>query len=149
MAQHTEQAGRARPPARSTESAQGEPSAADLVKQASAQFSELVREELALAREEMREKGRRTGLSGGLFGAAGMVGFFLVQVLLVASVAALDLQLPLWGAALVVAGVLAVVGGVLMTLGRNQGRRAAPLTPERTAASVRSDIQEIKERARR
>ncbi|WP_327351971.1 phage holin family protein [Streptomyces sp. NBC_01304] len=135
--------------AQRTEAAEGVPSTAELVKLASAQFSELAREELALARAEMREKGRRTGISGGLYGAAGVVGLFLFQVLLGAAVAGLALRLPLWGAALVVAGVLTVGGGVLLLLGRRQGRRATPLAPERAVDSVRSDIQEIKERARR
>ena len=42
----------------------------ELVNQATAQIATLVRDELALARTELAEKGKRAGLGGGLVGAA-------------------------------------------------------------------------------
>ncbi|WP_349362071.1 phage holin family protein [Streptomyces sp. H27-C3] len=52
-----------------------EPSAAELVKRASEQLADLVREEHGLTRTEMKEKGKRAGLGGGLYGGAGLTAF--------------------------------------------------------------------------
>jgi hypothetical protein len=48
----------------------GAASTSDLVSQAAAQISTLVRDELALAKAELAEKGKRAGLGGGLLGGA-------------------------------------------------------------------------------
>ncbi|MEV6650959.1 phage holin family protein [Streptomyces sp. NPDC051219] len=126
-----------------------EPSVGELVKQASEQLSDLVREELALARAELKDKGRRAGRGGGLYGGAGIMGLFAFQALVVAAIAALALVIPVWAAGLVVAGLLAVLAALLALLGRKETRRATPLAPERTVESVRADIHELKERTHR
>ncbi|HET6859389.1 MAG TPA: phage holin family protein [Streptomyces sp.] len=126
-----------------------EPSAAELVKRASEQLAELVREELRLARTEMKEKGKRAGLGGGLYGGAGLTGFLALQALVATAIAALAVVLPVWAGGLIVTGVLAAVAGILALLGRRETRRAAPLAPEEAVASVRTDIEELKGRAHR
>ncbi|WP_455351633.1 phage holin family protein [Streptomyces sp. SYSU K217416] len=126
-----------------------EPSVGELVKQASEQLSDLVREELALARAELTAKGRRAGRGGGLFGGAGIMGLFAFQALVVAAVAAFALLIPVWAAGLVVAGILAAVAALLALLGRRETHKATPLAPERTVENVRADIHELKERTHR
>lgn len=126
-----------------------EASTGALVKQASEQLSELVRSEMRLAQQELTEKGKRAGLGGGLFGGAGVAGFLAVQALLVAAGAALALVMPVWAAALVVAAVLLVVTAVMAMSGKKQIDKAVPPTPGQTMSSVRTDVDEIKERARR
>lgn len=126
-----------------------EASTGELVKQASEQLSELVRSEMRLAQQELTEKGKRAGLGGGLFGGAGVAGFLAVQALLVAAGAALALVMPVWAAALIVAAVLLVVTAVMAMSGKKQIDKAVPPTPGQTMSSVRTDVDEIKERARR
>ena len=46
----------------------------ELVTRLSAQISELVRGELALAKTELAEKGKRAGIGAGLAGTAGVLG---------------------------------------------------------------------------
>ncbi|WP_222723675.1 phage holin family protein, partial [Streptomyces sp. t39] len=46
----------------------GDESVGELVQQVSDRMTQLVREEFALARAEMQEKGKRLGRGGGLFG---------------------------------------------------------------------------------
>ncbi|MEU9307793.1 phage holin family protein [Streptomyces sp. NPDC048256] len=121
----------------------------ELVGQATEQLSRLVRQELALAKHEFTEKGRRAGRGGGLLGAAGAFAYAGLLALAGAGVAALSLTLPVWAAALIVTAVLFVIAGVLAAVGRGQLRRAAPPTPEQALGSVRADIEEIKERAHR
>lgn len=67
-----------------------------LVARASQQMSELVREEMQLARAEMTQKGKRYGVGGGLFGGAGLLGLLAAQALVCAVIAALALVLPVW-----------------------------------------------------
>ncbi|KPI30347.1 phage holin family protein [Streptomyces sp. NPDC048253] len=121
----------------------------ELVGQATEQLSRLIRQELALAKHEFTEKGRRAGRGGGLLGAAGAFAYAGLLALAGTGVAALALTLPVWAAALIVTAVLFVIAGVLAAVGRGQLRRAAPPTPEETLGSVRADVEEIKERAHR
>ncbi|MGW7379850.1 phage holin family protein [Streptomyces sp. NPDC054794] len=130
-------------------SADGQPSVGDLVGRATEQLSRLVRQEAALAKEELVEKGRRAGRGGGLLGAAAAVGYVGLIVLAGSATAALSLTLPVWAAALVVAAVFFVVAAVLAAIGRDRLRRAAPPAPQEALASVRADVEEIRERAHR
>ncbi|MFF3823290.1 phage holin family protein [Streptomyces griseus] len=120
-----------------------------LVSRASQQISELVREEMRLARSEMTEKGKRFGKGGGLFGAAGIVGILAAQALVATCIAALALALPLWAAALIVTVVLAAVAGMAALAGKKQVARAGTPAPEQTINSVKADVAEVKERVHR
>lgn len=120
-------------------------STGELVAQASRQISELVRQELALAKAELVEKGRHAGFGAGLFGGAGVVAFYGGAVLIAAAVAALALALPVWLAALIIGVVLLAVAGVLSLTGRRQLGQAAPPLPRHATASVKTDIHEIKD----
>jgi hypothetical protein len=123
-------------------------STADLVKLAGEQVSQLVREELALARAEMTAKAKRAGTGAGLFGAAGILALYGLGVLLATLVIALDLVLPLWLAALIVTVVLLVAAGVMALVGRGQVREATPPVPEQAVDSVRADLHTVSEAAR-
>jgi putative superfamily III holin-X len=120
----------------------------ELVKQLSEQAARLVREELRLAQLEMTEKGKRAGLGAGLFGGAGLVALYGAGALVAAAVAALALALPVWAAAVIVGVALLAVAGVLALVGKKQVSQAVPLTPERTVDSVRTDVEDLKGRAR-
>ncbi|WP_405833606.1 phage holin family protein [Streptomyces sp. NBC_00105] len=120
-----------------------------LVSRASQQISELVREEMQLARAEMTQKGKRFGKGGGLFGAAGLIGILAAQALTATCIAALALILPVWAAALIVTVVLAVVAAVTAMAGKRQIGEAGAPVPEQTIDSVKADLAEIKERAHR
>ncbi|MCI3928251.1 phage holin family protein [Streptomyces sp. AN091965] len=129
------------------------PSAAEpvgeLVQRASHQLTELVRGEMRLAQAEMKEKGKRYGKGGGLFGGAGLVGFLMLQALVATAIAALAVPLPVWAAGLVVSGVLGLVAAVMAVTGKKEVSRAAPPVPEKTIENVKADVAEIKESAHR
>ncbi|GAA1578959.1 phage holin family protein [Streptomyces globosus] len=120
-----------------------------LVTRASQQLSELVREEMQLARAEMTSKGKRYGVGGGLFGGAGLVGVLAAQALVAAAIAALALVLPVWASALVIAALLAAVAAVLALVGKQQVAKAGAPAPERTIDSIKADVAEIREKAHR
>lgn len=120
-----------------------------LVNDLSEQVSRLVKDELRLARMELTEKGKRAGFGAGLFGAAGTVAFLGGATLVAAVVLLLALVMPGWAAAAIVAGALFVVAAVLGLIGKKQVKQAAPPVPEETIASVKADIDMLKERSRR
>ncbi|MDJ0386047.1 phage holin family protein [Streptomyces sp. G-G2] len=120
-----------------------------LVSRASQQISELVREEMQLARAEMTQKGKRFGSGGGLLGGAGLLGILAAQALVVTGIAALALVLPVWASALIVTAVLAVTAAVLALSGKKQIAKAGTPAPQQTIDSVKADVAEIKERAHR
>ncbi|MEU6377791.1 phage holin family protein [Streptomyces sp. NPDC046909] len=124
-------------------------SVGELVGQATDQLSQLVRQEVALAKEELTEKGRRAGRGGGMLGAAGAIAYAGLLALAATATAALSLTLPVWAAALIVTAVLFATAALLAANGRAQLRHAAPPTPEETLGSVRADVEEIRERAHR
>ncbi|MFD3556432.1 phage holin family protein [Streptomyces goshikiensis] len=124
-----------------------EDSVSVLVSRASQQMSELVREEMQLARAEMTQKGKRFGKGGGLFGAAGLLGLLAAQALVAACIAALSLVLPVWAAALIVTAVLAAVAAGVALAGKKQIDKAGTPAPQQTIDSVKADVAEIKEKA--
>lgn len=121
----------------------------ELVQRASQQLTELVRGELQLAQAEMKEKGKRYGKGGGLFGGAGLVGFLMLQSLVATLIAALAVPLPVWAAALIVTAVLGVIAGVMALVGKKQVSKASPAKPEQTIENVKADVAEIKGSAHR
>ncbi|HEY8453562.1 MAG: phage holin family protein [Micromonosporaceae bacterium] len=118
-------------------------STAELVQHASEQISRLVRDEIELARAELRDKGRHAGMGAGLFGAGGLVALYGVGALVLAVIFLLALVMPDWVAALIVGVVLLALAGGLALAGRGQVRRAVPPTPERAVRSVREDLDTV------
>jgi len=121
----------------------------ELVTRLSTQISELVRGELALAKAELAQKGKRAGIGAGLAGTAGVLALYGLGALITTVIAALALVLPVWAAALIVAVVIFIVAGVLGLLGKNQIQRATPPVPENTVESVKRDVATVSERIKR
>lgn len=121
----------------------------ELVQQASQQLSQLVRDEMRLAQAEMTQKGKRYGRGGGLFGGAGLFGVLTLQALVATAIAALSLTLDVWVAALIITALLAGITAVMAATGKKQIDKAGSPAPEQTVDSVKADMNEIKERAKR
>lgn len=108
------------------------------------QVPELVRSEVRLAQAELTEKGKRAGIGLGAFGAAGLFAFLGLATLVATAVLALDLALPAWAAALVVAVVLMAIAGGAALFGRSEVQQATPPAPERAVAGLKEDVETIK-----
>jgi uncharacterized membrane protein YqjE len=124
-------------------------STADLIGQAAAQISTLVRDEVALAKAELAEKGKRAGIGGGLFGGAAVLAWFGLGLLIALAVVALDLVWPLWLSLLVVMIVVFAAAGVAAVLGRKKLAEASPMAPQGAIASVEADVETVKHAAHR
>jgi hypothetical protein len=121
----------------------------ELVKQLSEQVSALVREEVKLAQLEMTRKGKQAGVGAGMLGGGGLMALYGAGCLIACAVLAISEALAAWLAALIVGLVLLAVAGAAALAGRHRLREAAPPVPEETVDSVKADVDEIKERARR
>jgi uncharacterized membrane protein YqjE len=120
----------------------------ELLRELSRQTTDLVRQEIDLAKAEMGEKGKRAGVGAGMFGGAGVFGIGAFAALTACVIAALDLAMPLWLAALIVTVVYAAIAGVLALRGKEKVKAAGPPVPEQTKDSVKEDVQWAKTRAR-
>jgi membrane protein len=114
---------------------------AELVRQLSEQTSRLVRQEMELARAELTEKGKRAGIGAGMFGGAGVFGFYAVGALIATAILALATAVTAWLAALIITVVLAAIAGVLAVTGKNTVQQATPPVPQQATESVKEDVQ--------
>jgi hypothetical protein len=120
---------------------------AELVKQLSEQSSRLARQEVELAKAELAVKGKRAGIGAGMFGGAGMLGFYGLGALIAAAILALATAITAWLAALIVAVILSAIAGVLALQGKTKVQQATPPVPEQASESVKEDVQWAKTRA--
>ena len=119
-------------------------STSELVQRASEQISRLVKDEIALAKAELAEKGKHAGIGVGLFGGGGVLALYGVGALFATLIIVLDLFLPLWLSALIVAVLLFAAAGILALLGKKQVTKAVPPEPSAAIASAKADVDEVK-----
>jgi Putative Actinobacterial Holin-X, holin superfamily III len=131
----------------STEHEKASESTAELVKDLSREVSDLVRQEIALARAEMMQKGRKAGRGAGMLSGAAVLGLAAVGGSMATCILLLDLVLPTWLAALIVTAAYAAVAAVLGLRGKEEISEVGPPTPDRTVESVKEDVQWAKTRA--
>jgi hypothetical protein len=91
----------------------------------------------------MEPVAKRAGLASGLLAAAGVFMFVFLIILSLAGVYILDVFLSLWVSALIVSGILLLVGGILAAAGAGILRRLDP-TPHRTIRTLQQNINWIK-----
>ena len=124
-------------------------SAGELVKQLSEQVSVLIRDELKLAQLEMTRKGKQAGVGAGLLGGSGLVALYGVGCLIACAIIAISGVVAAWLAALIVGAALLAIAATAALIAKGRLQRATPPVPEQTVDSVKTDVEEIKERARR
>ena len=125
-----------------------ERSIGELFGKLSAETSELIRQEMELARAELTAKGKEAGKGAGLFGGAGAVGLLAAGAITAGIILLLDLAIAAWLAAIIVGLVYAGIAAVLALQGRDRLKRATPPVPEQTVDTVKEDVAWAKTRAR-
>jgi Putative Actinobacterial Holin-X, holin superfamily III len=111
-------------------------------------LSLLVRQELKLAKAEMRHKGRLALPGLGMMGAAGVVALLAGGALTAFLVLVLSLFLDEWLAALVVGVLLAAVAAALGLAGKERVEEMGTPLPEQTIETVKEDAAWMKEQAK-
>lgn len=112
----------------------------DLVREALDETRELVRLEVALAREEVKSEITQAKTAGVVLGAAGALGISAFTMFMVAIASAWAWT---WLAALIIAGILMSMAGVLAFAGWSElPTKPLPETRER----LQTDLRQLRER---
>ena len=106
----------------------------ELIGDVTRDLSTLMRQELALARAELKQEATRTGKAAGALGAAGFAGYMVLLFLSLALWWALSHLIGHSWSALVVALLWGAVAAALYVTGRKQLREVR--SPERTVDTV-------------
>jgi uncharacterized membrane protein YqjE len=120
----------------------------DLLKQLSQETTQLVHQELELAKAELQEKGKQAGAGAGMFGGAGALGLAALGALTACFILALNAVMPAWLAALIVAVVYGIIAFVLVKQGQAKLKQATPPVPEQTIETVKEDVEWAKTQMR-
>ena len=115
-----------------------------LVADATHDISSIVRNEVTLAKAEIKADAQKAGLGAGMFAAAGTLAF-LALILLVISAAygLVAAGLAPWLAFLIVAGVLLLIGAILALVGK-RSVDSIKGTPERAIKSTADTIAAVR-----
>ena len=120
-------------------------SVGELLGEVTGDLSKLMRQEVALAKVELKEEAQQAGKAGGLLAGALAVGYLVLVFLSLALMFALDNVMGVGWAALVTAALLGIVTAVLFVVGRNKFKQVNP-KPEQTVETLKEDVQWAKNR---
>jgi membrane protein len=129
-------------------SANGARGTGPLLRSIAADISTLVNKQFELAKQEIGEMVGTRARAVGVFGAAAVLGLFVIGFLGMTGAEALDLVLPRWAAMLIVAGVFAILAAVAFVLARGWLRSSAA-KPELTQESLKEDVRWAKQQLKR
>jgi hypothetical protein len=115
----------------------------ELIGNISGDLSQLFRQEVELAKAEVRQEAAKAGKAAGMLGGAGFAGYLAVVLLSFALVFGLANVMDAGWAALIVAVIWGIVGAVLYSTGRKQLKSVDPV-PHRTVDTIKEDAQWLK-----
>ena len=117
-------------------------------KKFAADLRELVRLEIALAKSELASKATHAALGLVLLVVALLGVFMLIATLVTAAILAVALVVPGWAAALIVAGLLALLTGACVLIGVRCLRSAVPPVPKQAIETSKENVEWLKTRLR-
>ena len=100
----------------------------------------LIRQEMDLAKTELKTEVSRAGKGAGMLGGAGAAGYLMLFFLSFAVMYLLGNVMPLWVAGLVIGVVWGIVAAVLALRGRKEMKQSSPQLPM-TQRSLKEDVQ--------
>jgi hypothetical protein len=118
-------------------------SVGELIRQVTRDLSTLMRQELDLAKAEVRQEFAKSGQAAGMLGGATLAGYFVLFFLSAALWWALSNVMDQGWAALIVAVIWAIIGAILYTVGRRRLREVRP-KPEQTAETLKEIPETLK-----
>ena len=111
-----------------------------LIAEVADDVSRLVRQEVELAKAEVKTEARKAGKAAGIFGGAGFTGYLAAVFLCLTVMFALAAIMPIAWAALIVTVLLGAAAFVLYSIGRRQMRHVDPV-PHQTVETLKEDAQ--------
>ncbi|MFF3848247.1 phage holin family protein [Streptomyces sp. NPDC002328] len=118
----------------------GDNSVGELLSFVTSDVQTLLRQEVELAKAEVRQEATKAGKAAGMYGGAGFAGYMVLLFLSLAAVLGLANVMDGGWAALIVAAVWAVVAAVLYQRGRTRMRTVEP-RPEQTVETMKENAQ--------
>ena len=118
-------------------------SVGQLLGQVAQDLSTLMRQEIELAKAEVKEEVTKTAKGAGMLGGAGFAGYMVVLFASIALWWGLANLMDQGWAALVVTAIWAVIGAALFAVGRARLKQVNP-KPERTVETVKEVPETIK-----
>ena len=97
-------------------------------------------DEIALAKVEIKRKGKQVGVAAAFVGVAAVFVAFLVIGLIVAAIMGLATIMPAWLAALLVCAFFLLVALIVGLVGARKIKKAMPLVPEDTLRGLKHDL---------
>jgi uncharacterized membrane protein YqjE len=116
----------------------------DLFGDLAAEMSNLVRQEVALARVEISQKAKYAGRNIGYLVVGGAVAYAALLAVLAALIMLLDKVMPAWGAALLVGVVVAAIGWLLVGKAMS-ALQQMEVTPRETVETLKEDAAWMKQ----
>jgi hypothetical protein len=120
-----------------------ETSVGELISDISNDLSQLFRQEVELAKAEIKQEASKAGKAAGMLGGAGFAGYLAVVLLSFALVFGLANVMDAGWAALIVAVIWAAIGAALYATGRKRLKTVDPV-PRRTVDTIKEDAQWLK-----
>ena len=117
----------------------------DLLGEVTRDMSTLMRQEVELAKVELKQSATRAGKGAGMLAGAGVTALLGLGALTAVLIIALDSFLPLWLAALIVTLVWFAIAAALAVSGKAALQSATPPVPQ-TVETLKEDIQWAKTR---
>ncbi|CAL9582077.1 phage holin family protein [Streptomyces sp. enrichment culture] len=117
-----------------------DPSMGELLSRVTSDLQVLFRQEVELAKAEIKEEGTKAGKAAGMYGAAGFAGYMVLLFLSLAAVYGLGNVMDGGWAALIVAVLWGIAAAVLYQKGRARMRTVSP-KPERTVETLKEDAE--------
>jgi len=114
-----------------------------LVGNLSSDMSKLMRQELDLAKVELKEEAKKAGKGAGMLGGAALAGWMTVLFLSITLMWLLDKAMDLVLAALIVTLIWGIAAAVLGLAGKKQLQQVNP-KPEQTVETLKEDAQWLK-----
>jgi len=116
-----------------------ERSFAAIVQEIVGSIRDIIRLEVQLAKAEVTESVLATRQAATMFAIGALSLLFTAEFLLMSAMYGLSLVIPLWAAALAVAGAMGIVGGICVLAA---GKRLSKVhAPRRTMASLQETLQ--------
>jgi uncharacterized membrane protein len=115
----------------------------EIIESLKPQLQELADKQVELAKTELVPVARQAGIAAGLLAVGAVFMLIFLIFISLTGVYVLNLFLSLWLSALIVSGVLLLIGGILAGAGANVLRRLDPV-PHRTIRALQQNINWLK-----
>ena len=115
-----------------------------LISELPGQITALIKAEIDAFKADISGKAKNVGIGLGLFIGAAVFAYFAVLVFIAVAVIAIDLALPLWLSALIVAVGLLLVAVILALIGLNRVKKGTRHDPDGVTANLQKDVDAFK-----